>query len=79
MRAHPGDDDRLVESSRYIANYVRGNLTRRPPKVTFSGRDLEQMRRNLTAITDQLSGDLDIADPGRATAILDDANALPRT
>ena len=72
-----GDDDRLVESSRYIASYVRGNLNASASQgYTFSARDLEQMRQNLTAITGQLSGELDIADPERATAILDDTNAL---
>ena len=72
-----GDDDRLVESSRYIASYVRGNLNASSSQgYTFSTRDLEQMRQNLMAITSQLSGELDVADPGRVTAILDDTNAL---
>ncbi|MDE0359821.1 MAG: fused MFS/spermidine synthase [Rhodospirillaceae bacterium] len=72
-----GDDDRLVESSRYIASYVRGNLNSSASQgYTFSVRDLEQMRQNLTAITSQLSGNLNIADPDRVTAILDDTNAL---
>ncbi|MYF69602.1 MAG: hypothetical protein F4181_06340 [Proteobacteria bacterium] len=72
-----GDDDRLVESSRYIASYVRGNLNSSASQgYTFSVRDLEQMRQNLTAITSQLSGNLDVADPDRVTAILDDTNAL---
>ena len=72
-----GDDDRLVESSRYIASYVRGNLNASASQgYTFSARDLEQMRQNLTAITSQLSGSLDVADPDRVTAILDDTNSL---
>ena len=74
-----GDDDRLVESSRYIASYVRGNLNASSSQgYTFSARDLEQMRQNLTAITSHLSGNLDVADPDRVTAILDDTNALLR-
>ena len=72
-----GDDNRLVESSRYIAGYVRGNLSSSASQsYTFPARDLEQMRQNLSAINDQLSGDLDIADPDRATAILRDTNTL---
>ena len=72
-----GDDDRLVESSRYIASFVRGNLnTSASQGYTFPARDLEQMRRNLTVITNELSGELDLADPDRVTPILDDANAL---
>ncbi len=74
-----GDDDRLVESSRYIANYVRGNLNSSASQgFTYSARDLQQMRQNLSAITSQLGGDLNLADPERATAIIEDANALLR-
>ena len=72
-----GDDDRLVESSRYIASYVRSNLNASASQgYAFSDRDLEQMRQNLTAITNQLSGEMDVADPARVTGVLDDANAL---
>ena len=72
-----GDDDRLVESSRYIASYVRSNLNASAsPGNALSDRDLEQMRQNLTAIINQLSGAMDVADPDRVTGILNDTNAL---
>ena len=74
-----GDDDRLLESSRYIASYVRSNLNASTSQgYSFSVGDLEQMRQNLTAITNQLSGVMDVADPARVTGVLDDANALLR-
>ena len=72
-----GDDDRLLESSRYIASYIRGNLNNAASQgYGLSAGDLEQMRRNLTAIVNQISGELDVADPDRVGAILDDTNAL---
>ena len=74
-----GDDDRLVESSRYIASYVRSNLNASASQgYAFTARDLEQMRQNLNAITSQLSGELNVADPDRVAGVLDDTNALLR-
>ena len=62
-----GDDHRLLESSRYIASYVRARSELLPPTRGIPCRavELEQMRQNLTAITNQLSGDLDIPDRQR--------------
>ena len=72
-----GDDNRLVESSRYIASYVRGTLNASASQgYAFSVSDLEQMRQNLAVITNHLSGELDVADPDRVAGVLDDTNAL---
>ncbi len=74
-----GDNDRLVESSRYIASYVRASLNASANQgYSLPARELEQMRQNLAAIVNQLSGDLDIVDPQRATAVVDSVNELIR-
>ena len=72
-----GDDHRLLESSRYIASYVRARLTASANQgYSLPAPELEQMRQNLTAITNQLSGDLDIPDRQRVTSVVDSVNAL---
>ena len=71
------DDYRLVESSRYIASYIRASLNASSSRGdSLSTRALEQMRRSLSTIIDQLSGDLRVADPERAALLMDDVNAL---
>ena len=72
-----GDDDRLVESARHIAGYIRANLSASATQgYSLSTRELAQMRANLTEISADLSGEINIADPQRARAIAAEADAL---
>ena len=70
-----GDDDRLLESHAICQLHTPTNNAA-SQGYGLSAGDLEQMRRNLTAIVNQISGELDVADPDRVSAILDDTNAL---
>ena len=72
-----GDDHRLLESSRYIASYVRADLNASANQgYALSSQQLGQMRQNLTAITNQLSADLDIPDRRRLTSVVNGVNEL---
>ena len=72
-----GDDHRLLESSRYIASYVRADLNASANQgYALSTQQLGQMRQNLTAITNQLSADLDIPDRRRLTSVVNGVNEL---
>ena len=72
-----GDADRLVESSRYLAEAINSHLTVSANQENrFSTAELEQIRRNLTVIADNLGDDLDVADPQRLKAVLEIVNTL---
>ena len=74
-----GDDHRLLESSRYIAGYVRASLNASANQGdSISASQLGRMRQTLAAISDQLSGDLDIVDRQRVTAVVNSVNELIR-
>ena len=72
-----GDDNRLVESSRYLATFINEYLTGSASQgYRFSAEQLEQIRQNLTLIAINLGDDLDIPDPHRLTTVLDNVNDL---
>ena len=72
-----GDDSRLLESSRYFATIINATLNTSASRgYTFSAEELDQIRRNLMVIVNQLGDDLDIPDPQRLSDVLDGVNAL---
>ena len=74
-----GDDNRLVESSRYLATFIGDYLTESASQgYRFSAEQLEQIRQNLTLIAINLGDDPDIPDPHRLTTVLDSVNDLIR-
>ena len=72
-----GDDNRLLESSRYLATAINATLNASSSQgYTFSPEELEQIRRNLTVIVNQIGDDLDIPDPQRLSEVRDGVNRL---
>ena len=72
-----GDADRLLESSAYLVSAVNTYLTASASQDNrLSEEQLEQVRGNLMAISDNLAGDLDTADPQRLSIVLDNVNGL---
>jgi len=72
-----GDHDRLLESSRFISAFIRGNLAAAEAQgYTVSIRELARTRQNLAAIADRLRGDLEVRDPERVRLVLEDVDAL---
>ena len=70
-----GDDNRLLESSRYLATTIDATLNASASQgYTFSPEELEQIRRNLTVIVNQIDNDLDIPEPERLADVLDGVN-----
>ena len=72
-----GDDNRLVESSRYLATFIGDYLTESASRgYRFSAEQLEQIHQNLTLIAINLGDDPDIPDLHRLTTVLDNVNDL---
>ena len=65
-----GDDNRLLESSAYLASTINSVLTTAANDgYRLSAEELEQVRQNLMVIADRIGGDLDIADPERLSTV----------
>ena len=74
-----GDGDRLVESSDYLISFNNGVLTEAADRgYRFPEEELAQIRQDLTAIANNLGGDLDIADPQRLATVLENVEGLIR-
>jgi spermidine synthase len=74
-----GDADIFLESSRYVAASMRGTLQAASDQGTLvPTRQLAQMRQNLSAIANQLRGDLVSSDPERTNVVLGDVDNLIR-
>ena len=71
------DDYRLLESSRYVASYIRANLNAASNQgYSVPAAELAQMRQNLATIRNQLAGGLDVADPQRVRVVLNGVEQL---
>ena len=74
-----GDDNRLVESSRYLADVIDSFLTGSASQgYRFPAEQLERIHQNLTLIAINLGDDPDIPDLHRLTTVLDNVNDLIR-
>jgi len=72
-----GDDDRILESSRYLSSYIRGNLMAAENQgFTVSSQELARFKQNLAAVTNRLQAGLDVRDPERVSLVLDGVNEL---
>ena len=74
-----GDDDRLLESSAVLADYISDYLTTSASQgYRLSAGEQEQTRSNLAVIANQLGDDLDVGDPQRLSAVLETVQGLIR-
>ena len=74
-----GDAGRLVESSAFLATATNGYLTASAEQdARLSPEQLEQVRGNLEAISDNLGAIQDAPDPLRLEAVLENVNGLIR-
>ena len=72
-----GDDNRLLESSAYLATTINSVLTTAANEgYRLSVEELEQVDGNLMVIADQIGGDLDIADPERLSVVREIVDGL---
>ena len=74
-----GDAGRLVESSAFLASATNSFLTASAEQDTrLSPEQLEQVRGNLEAISDNLGGIEGAPDPQRLATVLENVNGLIR-
>ena len=72
-----GDDDRLLESSAVLASYINDYLTTAASQgYRLSADEQEQTRSNLTVIVNQLTDDLEVADPQRLSTVIETVEGL---
>ena len=72
-----GDDNRLLESSAYLASSINATLTTAAnDEYRMSAEELEQVRRNVAVIASNVGADLDVADPERLTTVRNAVNVL---
>ena len=72
-----GDDNALLESSAYLADYIGGYLDNAATDgYTLTPGELAQVRQNVETIAEQPGDDLHVADPNRLATVLDAVNSL---
>ena len=72
-----GNDHRVLESSAWLASQINTYLTTAvSQEVALSSAQLEQVRRNLGIIAEQIGDDPDIADPQRLSTVVESIEAL---
>ena len=72
-----GDDDRVLESSRYIMALIGQRLAQaQAAGFRLSIQELARLRQNLAAIAERLRSGLQVGDPPRVRRVLADVNEL---
>ena len=72
-----GDDDRLLESSAVLANYISDYLTTAASQgYRLTPQEQEQIRRNLEVIADPLGDEIRVGDPQRLATVIETVEGL---
>ena len=72
-----GDDNQLLSSSRYLASFINTYLINASSDdYRLTPEELAQTRQNLVIIAEQISGDLDVADPDHLARVRDNVDEL---